>query len=137
MIGAIHLFRAGYASTKSRKQIVYVRDHNYSFQVGNWGAGDAQSYNTIMYQFLFISGSLFLWLYWPSFNSILVAPGNDQQRAIINTYLSLTACTVSVFAASAIVNKQKLQMVCQYCTCIRIINYRELSEIGCVTRVLT
>ena len=66
----------------------------------------------------------------PSFNSILVAPGNDQQRAIINTYLSLTACTVSVLATSAIVSKQKLQ----YCTCIRRINYPELSEIGCVTR---
>ncbi|CAB4002428.1 ammonium transporter Rh type B [Paramuricea clavata] len=55
-------------------------------------------------------GSLFLWLYWPSFNSILVAPGNDKQRAVINTYLSLTACTVSVFATSAFVNKEKLQM---------------------------
>ena len=60
--------------------------------------------------YLFL-GSLFLWLYWPSFNSILAAPGNDQQRAVINTYMSLTACTVSVFATSTFVNKQKLQMV--------------------------
>ncbi|KAK2142624.1 hypothetical protein LSH36_932g01094 [Paralvinella palmiformis] len=49
-------------------------------------------------------GTLFLWMFWPSFNSAL-APGDDQHRAIINTYYSLAACTVTAFAVSSIVNK--------------------------------
>lgn len=37
-------------------------------------------------------GTLFLWIFWPSFNSVL-ADGPEQQRAILNTYLSLAAAT--------------------------------------------
>ena len=37
-------------------------------------------------------GTIFLWIFWPSFNSALL-DGNDQQRAILNTYLSLAAAT--------------------------------------------
>ncbi|XP_036337485.1 ammonium transporter Rh type B-A-like [Rhagoletis pomonella] len=37
-------------------------------------------------------GTLFLYVYWPSFNSVL-ADGNGQERAILNTYLSLAAAT--------------------------------------------
>ena len=37
-------------------------------------------------------GTLFLWVYWPSFNSVL-ADGTGQERAIVNTYLSLAAAT--------------------------------------------
>lgn len=37
-------------------------------------------------------GTLFLWIFWPSFNSALL-DGAEQQRAIINTYLALGACT--------------------------------------------
>ena len=57
-------------------------------------------------------GTLFLWMYWPSFNSALVNDPYDKQRTIINTYLSLVACCVTSFAVSALVNKQrKLDMV--------------------------
>ena len=50
-------------------------------------------------------------MYWPSFNSAL-APGDDQHRAVINTYLALAACTVSAFAASSITEEHgKLDMV--------------------------
>lgn len=37
-------------------------------------------------------GTLFLWIFWPSFNSALL-DGSEQQRAILNTYLSLAAAT--------------------------------------------
>ncbi len=37
-------------------------------------------------------GTLFLWIFWPSFNSALL-DGVDQERAILNTYLALTSCT--------------------------------------------
>jgi ammonia channel protein AmtB len=57
-------------------------------------------------------GTVFLWMYWPSFNSVLVTPAVDQQRAVINTYLSLVACCVTTFAVSALINKdRKLDMV--------------------------
>ncbi|CAB3988161.1 ammonium transporter Rh type B-like [Paramuricea clavata] len=57
-------------------------------------------------------GTIFLWMYWPSFNSVLVSPAVDQQRAVINTYLSLVACCVTTFAVSAFINTdRKLDMV--------------------------
>lgn len=56
-------------------------------------------------------GSVFLWIYWPSFNSILV-DGDQQERAILHTYLSLAACTVTTFCLSAMLNKdRKFDMV--------------------------
>ncbi|XP_063904863.1 ammonium transporter Rh type A isoform X3 [Zophobas morio] len=56
-------------------------------------------------------GTIFLWLYWPSFNAI-EAPGDGQQRAVINTYLSLAACCVTTFAISIILSHEhKFDMV--------------------------
>lgn len=56
-------------------------------------------------------GTLFLWIYWPSFNSVL-AEGTGQERAILNTYLSLAAATVTTFVLSALVSHEnKLDMV--------------------------
>lgn len=39
-------------------------------------------------------GTIFLWIFWPSFNSALV-DGPEQERAILHTYLSLAAATVT------------------------------------------
>uniref|UniRef100_A0A1I8JQQ1 Ammonium_transp domain-containing protein n=1 Tax=Macrostomum lignano TaxID=282301 RepID=A0A1I8JQQ1_9PLAT len=55
-------------------------------------------------------GTIFLWLYWPSFNAGL-AVGDDKHRAVINTYLSLAACTLVAFAVSSLFLKGKLEMV--------------------------
>lgn len=56
-------------------------------------------------------GTIFLWLFWPSFNSASLK-GDDQQRAIINTLLSITASCVISFAVSALVSKEnKFNMV--------------------------
>nr|UUH57882.1 Rh type C glycoprotein [Molgula manhattensis] len=56
-------------------------------------------------------GTLFLWLYWPSFNAG-PAMGNERHRAVINTILSLAACTVVTFAISSVVDKKnRLDMV--------------------------
>ncbi|XP_056425228.1 ammonium transporter Rh type C [Hyla sarda] len=57
-------------------------------------------------------GTLFLWMYWPSFNSAVSHHGDAQHRAAINTYCSLAACVVTTFAISSVVNKDgKLAMV--------------------------
>ena len=44
-------------------------------------------------------GTIFLWLFWPSFNGAL-AIGNSQHRVVINTILSLTSSCMSSFAMS-------------------------------------
>lgn len=60
---------------------------------------------------ILIIGTIFLWLFWPSFNSGL-AEGDAQHRAVMNTYYSLAACCVTSFAVSALVSKEhKFDMV--------------------------
>lgn len=44
-------------------------------------------------------GTIFLWMYWPSFNGAFAA-GAAQLRTMTNTYLSLGACCVSTFIFS-------------------------------------
>ncbi|XP_039756979.1 ammonium transporter Rh type B isoform X2 [Pararge aegeria] len=58
-------------------------------------------------------GSLFLWIYWPSFNSALTTTNSEYQRAVINTYLALASATVTTFVMSSVVSKHhgKLDMV--------------------------
>nr|XP_019590162.1 PREDICTED: ammonium transporter Rh type A [Rhinolophus sinicus] len=57
-------------------------------------------------------GTLFLWIFWPSFNSAIADPGEKQYRAIVNTYFSLAACVVTAYAFSSLVeHRGKLDMV--------------------------
>ncbi|XP_008584244.1 PREDICTED: ammonium transporter Rh type A [Galeopterus variegatus] len=56
-------------------------------------------------------GTLFLWLFWPSFNSAIAESGNKQYRAIVNTYFSLAACVITVYASSSLAkHRGKLDM---------------------------
>ncbi|XP_066503212.1 rh family, C glycoprotein a [Hoplias malabaricus] len=57
-------------------------------------------------------GTLFLWMFWPSFNSATANHGDGQHRAAINTYLSLAASVLTAFAISSLsAKKGKLDMV--------------------------
>uniref|UniRef100_A0A8C2ZV77 Ammonium transporter Rh type A n=1 Tax=Cyclopterus lumpus TaxID=8103 RepID=A0A8C2ZV77_CYCLU len=57
-------------------------------------------------------GTVFLWMFWPSFNSAIAEPGFTQLTAVINTYLSLAACVLSAYAISSLVeHRGKLDMV--------------------------
>ncbi|XP_065105426.2 rh family, C glycoprotein a [Paramisgurnus dabryanus] len=57
-------------------------------------------------------GTLFLWMYWPSFNSAIADHGDGQHRAAINTYLCLASCVLTTFAISSLsAKKGKLDMV--------------------------
>ncbi|XP_075063872.1 ammonium transporter Rh type C [Mixophyes fleayi] len=57
-------------------------------------------------------GTLFLWMYWPSFNSATANHGDAQHRAAINTYCSLASCVLTTVALSSVLNKKgKLEMV--------------------------
>lgn len=84
-----------------------------SFMLRNSDVNNHPKESAVYHSDLFaMIGTLFLWMYWPSFNSALVPVGNDQQRAVVNTYLSLVACCVTTFAVSGLVNEErKLSMV--------------------------
>merc|ERR1719178_328351 len=56
-------------------------------------------------------GTIFLWMFWPSFNGAL-ASGDQQHRVIINTVIALTASCVVTFAMSGILRHgHKFDMV--------------------------
>ncbi|XP_048791323.1 ammonium transporter Rh type A [Lagopus muta] len=56
-------------------------------------------------------GTLFLWLFWPSFNSAIADLG-DKIKIIINTYYALAACAVTTFALSSLLDQRgKFSMV--------------------------
>ncbi|NXB07876.1 RHAG protein, partial [Cnemophilus loriae] len=70
---------------------------------------DESTYHSDMFAMI---GTLFLWLFWPSFNSAIATVPEAQTIAIINTYYSLAACTIVTFALSSLVDKRgKFSMV--------------------------
>ncbi|XP_034437195.1 rh family, C glycoprotein a [Hippoglossus hippoglossus] len=57
-------------------------------------------------------GTLFLWMFWPSFNSAITDHGDGQHRAAINTYLALASSVLTTVAISSMSDKKgKLDMV--------------------------
>lgn len=53
-------------------------------------------------------GTLFLWVYWPSFvGGAAVADSDQQQRALVNTVLALSSSTVIAFFASSVLSNNK------------------------------
>jgi len=72
----------------------------------NDGYKEARGEGAVYHSDIFsMIGTVFLWMFWPSFNGG-AASGDEQERAVINTYLSLTACTVITFAISQLVDKK-------------------------------
>jgi len=91
----VHMFGAYFGLAVSR--ILYNRASTTSKKQGANRTSDLFS----------MVGTVFLWLFWPSFNSGAAAEGDAQMRGLINTYLSLCACAMSAFAVSALVNPQR------------------------------
>lgn len=59
-----------------------------------------------------LAGALFLWMFWPSFNSAITDHGDGQHRAAINTYLALASSVLTAVAISSLsMKKGKLDMV--------------------------
>uniref|UniRef100_A0A3Q3DVW9 Rh50-like protein n=1 Tax=Hippocampus comes TaxID=109280 RepID=A0A3Q3DVW9_HIPCM len=73
--------------------------------------GHAKETTSYQSDILCMMGTLFLWVFWPSFNSALTLKGDDQHRAILHTFIGLCASTLTAFALSALLNKNgKLSM---------------------------
>lgn len=57
-------------------------------------------------------GTLLLWIFWPSFNSVLVEVPNDKRKAVLNTYYALAVSAVTATSMSALSHPQgKINMV--------------------------
>jgi len=71
---------------------------------------NGSSYNSDMFAMI---GTLFLWMFWPSFNGALCPVENYQrERVVINTVLALCASCVMAFAASRyFTHEMKFDMV--------------------------
>jgi len=91
----VHTFGAYFGLACSR--ILYDKNVEKSKNEGSGYTSDLFS----------MIGTIFLWMFWPSFNSATAIPGDAQQRAILNTYFSLCACVLSAFAMSALLNEHK------------------------------
>lgn len=65
------------------------------------------NYNSNLFAMI---GTLFLWVYWPSFNSFFAINESEKLRCVINTLLSLTGSTICVFVFSSIFKRGKLSM---------------------------
>ncbi|XP_075709343.1 RH-like protein [Rhinoderma darwinii] len=59
-----------------------------------------------------ILGTLFLWMFWPSFNSIMLKNSTQLRNAVYNTFFTLAASTVTVFSISVLLNQNgKFKMI--------------------------
>lgn len=75
----------------------------------NGHENDGSVYHSDMFAMI---GTVYLWMFWPSFNSAIATPGDAQLTAVINTYFSLAACALAAYATSSLVEKKgKLDMV--------------------------
>ena len=50
-------------------------------------------------------GTIFLWMYWPSFNSIPATDDFERQIVAINTYTALAAACIATFAMTGFDDK--------------------------------
>ncbi|GFR72859.1 ammonium transporter Rh type B-like [Elysia marginata] len=88
----VHAFGAYFGLAVSR--VLYRDDVEKSDKEGS-------VYHSDMFA---VIGSVFLWMFWPSFNSAL-AVEDAQHRAVLNTYFALAACCVATFAISSLVDR--------------------------------
>ncbi|CAD6196425.1 unnamed protein product [Caenorhabditis auriculariae] len=65
---------------------------------------EGSTYHTDIFAMI---GSVFLWIFWPSFNAAVAATEEARQRAVANTFLSLVACTVMTFIVSQALDKHR------------------------------
>ncbi|KAK7865269.1 hypothetical protein R5R35_012566 [Gryllus longicercus] len=99
----VHVFGAYFGLAVS-----LVLGHGARIRKGEGNALEGASYTSDLFAML---GTMFLWMFWPSFNGALVE-ADAQHRAVINTYLSLASCCAVAFVLSALLSHDnKFDMV--------------------------
>ncbi|XP_035233326.1 ammonium transporter Rh type A-like [Stegodyphus dumicola] len=69
---------------------------------------EGSNYNSDIFAMI---GTIFLWMFWPSFNSVM-AVGDERHRSVINTYVAMLSCCVTTFAISSLIDGEgRLNMV--------------------------
>lgn len=63
---------------------------------------------------LALIGTVFMFCYFPSFNSVLATTASEQQRCVLNTLLSITASVISSILVSRILTRRLDIMVLVY-----------------------
>jgi len=91
----IHLFAAYFGLTVSR--VLHQEGQANSSKEGT-------SYTSDMFSMV---GTVFLWIYWPSFNGSGATSGDAQQRALLNTYFSLASCVISTVVVSCLLSRER------------------------------
>uniref|UniRef100_A0A7S1M0R2 Ammonium transporter AmtB-like domain-containing protein n=1 Tax=Alexandrium catenella TaxID=2925 RepID=A0A7S1M0R2_ALECA len=77
-------------------------------KVEDAGSRFGSSYESDLFSMI---GTVFLWMYWPSFNGALAKDG-EQHRVVVNTVLSLTNSCIAAFLLSKLLRPHhKLDMV--------------------------
>merc|ERR1712100_788714 len=72
-------------------------------------ANNTASHNS---EIIAMLGSVFLWMFWPSFNGALAAEGNQQNRVFCNTNLSIAAgCMGAAFTARLFYGKLEMTII--------------------------
>ncbi|OQV17232.1 Ammonium transporter Rh type C-like 2 [Hypsibius exemplaris] len=97
---AIHLFGAffGLALARTIHQKKWSHDDFNKLKFGS-------HYNDL----LSLIGTLFLWMFWPSFNAAL-ATDDGRYRAVFNTYFAITASCLSAFMTSSFLSHGKFSL---------------------------
>jgi len=94
----VHMFGAYFGMAAS----YFFQNHKAIDDITKKHSGD---YNS---QLIGMIGTLFLWMFWPSFNGGL-APPAQQQRVILNTVFAISASAVTAMGVSRII-LQRLDM---------------------------
>ena len=86
---------------------------SYHFQP-NRAAGE-QSHNNVSShhsEIIALVGSIFLWMFWPSFNGALASDGAQQNRVFVNTNLAIAAgCMGAALTARMFYNKLEMTII--------------------------
>ncbi|KAG7270458.1 hypothetical protein CRUP_022771 [Coryphaenoides rupestris] len=108
--------------------IFAINEHVVANVFKNGHENDGSVYHSDMFAMI---GTVFLWMFWPSFNSAIAEPGYVQMTAVINTYLSLAACVLSAYAISSLVEHNgKLDMVRRRCLVGRWVHIQNATLAG-------
>lgn len=67
---------------------------------------NSSSYTSNTFAFI---GTIFLWMFWPSFNTALIG-GSSRYRGIFNTYLSMIGSCVGTFIMSSFARRGKFEI---------------------------